>query len=363
MEKSTKSEIIRDSIYQSLVDGTYNANCKIPSENEFCRRFNTSRFTVRKAIDELVLDGKLYRIQGVGTFVQGDRNIHVANYRIVLVMPTYESLYNTGVVGGLTKGIKNFLDKNDCSFVTVLEPRNEDDVQRFIENVVEAHADGIIYSFCFGRGIIDILKRIGLPVVVVDTEPENNPFDFIAGEDFDSAYRVTCLAYAQGLKRIGFYTEWDQKFSTMRIRSEGLIQALDDLGVEYNPEWIHFGSDDDIEYHAEIVMRDKLSDAREYLKKNRDLEMIIAGNDEAAFMLRKTAVELGIRFPEDIKVVSYGNYKWNDYFDFGFTSFEQNFYQYGKAAAELLLQRMNGELENTKQIRKMKYKLIRRSSF
>jgi len=64
-------------IYQQIIayikeyieNGIYQKGNIIPSEQEFCNQFNTSRMTVRKAIDELVNDGFLYRIQGRGTFV------------------------------------------------------------------------------------------------------------------------------------------------------------------------------------------------------------------------------------------------------------------------------------------------------
>ena len=45
------------------------ANERIPSESELCAEFGISRMTLRSVITELVRDGRLYRIQGKGTFV------------------------------------------------------------------------------------------------------------------------------------------------------------------------------------------------------------------------------------------------------------------------------------------------------
>ncbi len=41
----------------------------LPSENELCRQFNISRFSVRKALDILEADGLIFRQAGVGSFV------------------------------------------------------------------------------------------------------------------------------------------------------------------------------------------------------------------------------------------------------------------------------------------------------
>ena len=42
---------------------------KIPTEEELCRKYDVSKITVRQAINNLVSDGYLMKIQGKGTFV------------------------------------------------------------------------------------------------------------------------------------------------------------------------------------------------------------------------------------------------------------------------------------------------------
>lgn len=44
-------------------------NDRIPSEEELCKHYNVSKVTVRQAINNLVSDGYLMKIQGKGTFV------------------------------------------------------------------------------------------------------------------------------------------------------------------------------------------------------------------------------------------------------------------------------------------------------
>ena len=60
---------IIDRINSGIESGQYVRGQVIPSEPELCREFNTTRMTVRRAIDALVNEGKLFRVQGRGTFV------------------------------------------------------------------------------------------------------------------------------------------------------------------------------------------------------------------------------------------------------------------------------------------------------
>lgn len=55
-----------------IFDATYPPGAQLPPESELCRVFGVSRITSRKAIDLLVQEGLLHRVQGKGTFVSDD---------------------------------------------------------------------------------------------------------------------------------------------------------------------------------------------------------------------------------------------------------------------------------------------------
>jgi GntR family transcriptional regulator len=59
---------LRD-IIGSLIDSELAPDEPIPSERELGERFAVSRMTVRQAIDQLVNEGRLYRVPARGTFV------------------------------------------------------------------------------------------------------------------------------------------------------------------------------------------------------------------------------------------------------------------------------------------------------
>lgn len=60
---------LKERLEESIESGHWLPGDKIPSENQLMDQYNVSRNTAKKAIEELVQEGALYRIQGKGTFV------------------------------------------------------------------------------------------------------------------------------------------------------------------------------------------------------------------------------------------------------------------------------------------------------
>lgn len=75
-DKVLKYSAVKRAISDRIASEQYPLNSMIPSERELIETFGVSRITVRKALDELVAEGYLYRIQGKGTYVKSDEAPH-----------------------------------------------------------------------------------------------------------------------------------------------------------------------------------------------------------------------------------------------------------------------------------------------
>src|SRR5690625_2363980 len=58
-----------DTLIKEMDQGVYKEHEKLPSEREFCDLYQLSRITVRQALQELELEGYIYKLHGKGTFV------------------------------------------------------------------------------------------------------------------------------------------------------------------------------------------------------------------------------------------------------------------------------------------------------
>jgi len=68
-----RHEQISNWIRKQIETGAYEIDEKLPSENEFADRFEVSRVTVRRALQTIESEGRIYRRQGLGSFVKDNR--------------------------------------------------------------------------------------------------------------------------------------------------------------------------------------------------------------------------------------------------------------------------------------------------
>lgn len=66
----TKYEMVVNILEKEMLEGKYNSNKKLPTEEELMKRFSVSKNTIRKAIEILVSKGYIYRVQGSGVFLR-----------------------------------------------------------------------------------------------------------------------------------------------------------------------------------------------------------------------------------------------------------------------------------------------------
>lgn len=72
---------LKNLILEKIEKGEFEADSKIPSEQDFCEQYDISRPTVRQAINDLTSSGQLYKMKGKGTFVSAQKTyISVKDY-------------------------------------------------------------------------------------------------------------------------------------------------------------------------------------------------------------------------------------------------------------------------------------------
>jgi GntR family transcriptional regulator len=68
--------VVKNKITKEIQAGKYKVGDKLPPEMALCEQYKVSRTTVRIALQQLALEGRIYKIQGNGTFVSKPKIQH-----------------------------------------------------------------------------------------------------------------------------------------------------------------------------------------------------------------------------------------------------------------------------------------------
>ena len=138
---------------------------------------------------------------------------------------------------------------------------------------------------------------------------------------------------------------------TFADRANGFLKAFGDRGLP-KPQ---------VTYGEHTVAR-AYESAKKWLKPDRRITAIFAGNDVIAFGCIRAMMELGIRIPEDISIIGFDNVDMSQITNPPLTTIDQPKYETGKAAVEMLLSMMAKDGIREREHRIIGVRLIERQS-
>lgn len=102
------SDVIMQQLEGRIVDGTYAAGERLPSERELARQLDVSRPSLREAIQKLEAKGLVTRRQGGGTFVSGALHQKVTDPLFTLLAKNPEAHYDLLEFRHALEGVSSF---------------------------------------------------------------------------------------------------------------------------------------------------------------------------------------------------------------------------------------------------------------
>ncbi len=75
IEMKLKYQSVLNDLENKIITGVWPEGAMIPTELELCDKYEVSRITIRRALDEMVRAGMIERARGRGTFVRGSKQI------------------------------------------------------------------------------------------------------------------------------------------------------------------------------------------------------------------------------------------------------------------------------------------------
>ncbi len=224
-----------------------------------------------------------------------------------------------------------------------------------LQTLIDSRVDGILLSVSKSTTDNTFLNQIvadGMPVVMYDRTLEGVDVSRVTTDDYRGAYQAVQLMVKHGRKKIAILCG-DTGLMVSDHRLEGYEAALRDADIATSPSLII-----DADTPEKLMANSgKLMDIA------NEIDGLFAINDSTAVTAMKMLRNAGRRIPEDIEVVGFGDDPVAAIVEPSLTSIEQNGYEMGRLATNLLIDQIeSGMVVNRSIIRTLEPKVKERES-
>ena len=206
----------------------------------------------------------------------------------------------------------------------------ENDTSSALKMLVEQRVAGAIFhaaDFNSCRSLALELQKRGIPVAAVNCRATIPHCPSFASDDRMGAREAIHCLYNAGCRRIACMTHGGG-FDYIRLRNEGYLEAMRELMPEQSPLFIETAGDCRSPEHP---VRRLLQNG----EKRPDGIFCIA--DGHAFQLYQLVYELGIKVPEELSIIGYGDLSGASTAMVPLTTVQQAFEGMGRLAAEAVI--------------------------
>lgn len=214
-------------------------------------------------------------------------------------------------------------------FLTVSQESGDRELQH-LQSLLSMRVDGLIISVSEqtkDHAIFDTVKEMGIPLTFMDRVIDREGFNTVVADDRGGAFAATEQAISIGYRRIAHLAGF-QHTSIGRERYRGFESAMKRYGVSLHSEWVVFGG---------FSENDGYRGFRKIYESGDMPEFIFAVTFPVALGVYRAVEEVGMKIPDDIDIICFGNSGFNQFLAPPMSYIEQPTRELGRKALDLTL--------------------------
>lgn len=276
---------------------------------------------------------------------------------ICVLMQSYYA--NTGhfysiVLCSIVEQAKNF------GYFSILNYFEDNDFH-MPECIVDRKVAGVLVVGKISDSHLKALKKVGIPVVLVDFTSLGDPCDCVLTHNRQGGYMLTDYVVLKGYKTIGFFGDLDYSFS-FQDRFMGYKQALIQNQIVSSENVDSYIEEHSFLHNIEkYILANEITEIVKILKSKKLPEVLICANDSNAFAVISALKDMGLKIPEDIGVTGFDDTPLCEKANPQITTVQVQKELMGQVAVSNLMDRIHRK-ENTPMTQLLSVKIVERAS-
>lgn len=223
----------------------------------------------------------------------------------------------------------------------------------YLDVSMQRNLDGVIIMGIYQEEFYEELKRVDIPIVLLDSYIHDNYFKKIGIDDEKGGRMAVEHLIECGHTQIALVTGVIRKDGVVEKRFTGYKQALKNAGLFYNPDHVFEGS---------VTYEYGVETGRRIAREQPHITAVFATSDMVALGVIKGLHDAGKRVPDDLSVVGFDDISFAKMFMPPLTTVGQDITGRGVFAAQLLVNAIEGNLDETRSEFILPIELIQRES-
>lgn len=211
-----------------------------------------------------------------------------------------------------------------------------------ILRLLDLRVDGIILRPVNDQASDLYFKEIferNIPLVTIDRKLGKAHCDYVGSNDFEAGKLAAEYLINKGHRNI-LLVATGNVVSTGRDRRDGFVS----VASESRDVILTIINENDFEYHEK--------DAEKALSKHPEITAAFCVSDSFAAELYNTAFHQGLKIPDDLSILGFGNLETGPYLRPPLSTFEQHPFKIGQIAAQRLIKQMDPDSTNGRKIQR-----------
>lgn len=205
---------------------------------------------------------------------------------------------------------------------------------KYLQLLDRKQAEGLfLVGNRFDDEVLELAKSLNKPCLFFTRDVKEN-MNYISIDCNAAIYEMINYLIKEGHKKIVYVSDFENRTSVESDKISGYLKAIEDNDLKFSNIYVVGGG-----RHSKAYEMGKSTIAKEIDK----FTAVVCSNDEMAIGIINSFVDSGLKVPEDVSVVGFGNIREDKFVRPELTTIGEPFYDVGAVGMRMLIKTIKGD--------------------